>query len=282
MLERAFGRDGPAVPVIGQGTWNVPLRGAPRDEALRAIRAGIDHGLVHIDTAEMYGDGAAEALLGEAIAGLPRSSLFLVSKVLPSHGSYAGTIRACEASLQRLKTDYLDCYLLHWRGGVALRETMRAFEQLVADGKIRSLGVSNFAVEDLRDAQASLERERIACNQVLYHLGERSIEAHEIPYCRDAGIAVVAYTPFGRGDWTDASGARDLAAIARAHDVTPHAVILAFLTRADGTFAIPKASTVAHVHDNAAAGALRLTADEIATIDRAFPVRRRRGGLPTL
>jgi diketogulonate reductase-like aldo/keto reductase len=278
---RPFGAGGPAVPIIGQGTWNVPLR-AGRADAIAALRAGIDAGMVHIDTAEMYGDGGAETFVGEAIAGLPREQLFLVSKVLPSNASYAGTIRACEQTLARLRTDYLDCYLLHWRGSTPLAETMGAFERLVSDGKIRSLGVSNFDVADLQEAQAALTRERIACNQVLYHLGERSIEAHELPYCRAHGIALVAYTPFGRGDWRDAPGARELDAIAAAHDVTAHAVILAFLTRTDDTFVIPKAASIAHARANAAAGTLRLSAAEIATIERAFPLRPRRGGLPTL
>jgi diketogulonate reductase-like aldo/keto reductase len=153
---------------------------------------------------------------------------------------------------------------------------------LVDAGKIRSIGVSNFDVEDLQEAQSALRRERLACNQVLYHLGQRSVEAHELPYCRANGIAFVAYTPFGRGDWVDAPGAHDLEAIATRHGVTPHAVILAFLTRSEGTFTVPKSSTVAHARENAAAGDLELTADEIATIDRAYPVRARRGGLPTL
>jgi diketogulonate reductase-like aldo/keto reductase len=282
VLTRPFGRGGPAVPVIGQGTWNVPLRGAGRDEAVRALRAGVERGMVHIDTAEMYGDGGAESLVGEAIAGLPRERLFLVSKVMPQNATYAGTIAAAHASLKRMRVSYLDCFLLHWRGGVPLAQTMGALEKLVADGDIRSLGVSNFDVADLREAQAALERERIACNQVLYHLGERTIEAHEVPFCREAGIAVVAYTPFGRGDWEDAPGAAELARIAKAHGVTAHAVILAFLTREEGTFAIPKASTLAHVGENAAGGEFRLSAEEIAAVDRAFPVRRRRGGLPTL
>jgi diketogulonate reductase-like aldo/keto reductase len=282
MLARAFGAGFPSVPVIGQGTWNVPLRGGARDEAIRALRAGVDLGMVHIDTAEMYGDGGAESLVGEAIAGLPREQLFLVSKVLPSNASYKGTIAACHASMKRMGVDYLDCYLLHWRGSVPLSETMRALEQLVADGSIRSLGVSNFDVDDLREAQAVLKREKIACNQVLYHLDERTIEAHETAFCRDAGIAIVAYTPFGRGDWRDTPGAKELERIAKAHGVTAHAVILAVLTRDELTFAIPKAATLAHVGENAAAGEFRLTADEIAAIDRAFPVRKRRGGLPTL
>jgi len=282
MLARQFGRAFRSVPVIGQGTWNVPLRGAARDEAIASIRRGVELGMVHVDTAEMYGDGGAETLVGEAIAGLPREALFLVSKVLPSNASYNGTIEACHASMKRMRVDYLDCFLLHWRGSVPLKDTMRALEWLVAAGDIRTLGVSNFDVDDLREAQAALEREKIACNQVLYHLGERTIEAHELPFCQAAGIATVAYTPFGRGDWHGTKGAQELERIATVHGVTPHAVILAFLTRAELTFAIPKAAKLGHVAENAAAGDVRLSADEIAAIDRAFPARKRRGGLATL
>jgi diketogulonate reductase-like aldo/keto reductase len=279
---RPYGSDGPDVPIIGQGTWNVPLRGAAADEAKRALRRGIELDMVHLDTAEMYGDGGAERLLGEAIRGLPREQLFIVSKVLPSNASYEGTIRACEASLKRLQLDYLDCYLLHWRGNVPLGETMRAFEKLVTDGKIRALGVSNFGVEDLKEARAALERAPIACNQVLYHLGERTIEDHELGFCRTVGIAIVGYTPFGRGDWTDRPGAKTIDEIARKHGATPRQVVLAFLTRDPITFVIPKASTLAHVEENAGAGDLRLEEAEIEAIDAAFPVRRRRGSLPTL
>jgi diketogulonate reductase-like aldo/keto reductase len=282
MIARPFGTGFPAVPIIGQGTWNVPVRGNARDEAIRSLRLGITAGMTHIDTAEMYGDGAAETLVGEAIAGLPREQLFLVSKVLPSNASYNGTIKACHASMKRMRVDYLDCYLLHWRGSVPLAETMRALEQLVADGDIRSLGVSNFDVDDLREAQAALKREKIACNQVLYHLNERTIEVHEIPFCQTAGIATVAYTPFGRGEWHDSPGAKELERIAKVHGVRTHAVILAFLTREDLTFAIPKAANPTHAGDNAAAGNFRLTDEEIAAIDRAFPARKRRGGLPSL
>jgi diketogulonate reductase-like aldo/keto reductase len=282
VIARPFGPTGRNVPIVGQGTWNIPVRGAHADEAKRALRRGIELGMVHIDTAEMYGDGASERLVGEAIRGLPREQLFLVSKVLPSNASFEGTIRACEASLERLGTDYLDCYLLHWRGSVPLEETMRALERLVRDGKTRSLGVSNFDVDDLDEARAALEREPIACNQVLYHLGERTVEIHELPYCREHGIAITAYTPFGRGDWTDRDGAETIDAIARKHGATPHQVILAFLTHDPIVFAIPKASTIAHVEENAGAGDLRLDEDDRAAIDRAFPVRRRRGGLPTL
>jgi diketogulonate reductase-like aldo/keto reductase len=282
MIARAFGTTGRDVPIVGQGTWNVPTRGPRADEAKRALRRGIELGMVHVDTAEMYGDGAAEKLLGEAIAGLPREQLFLVSKVLPSNATYDGTICACEASLKRMHVDDLDCYLLHWRGSVPLAETMRALEHLVRDGKIRALGVSNFEVADLEEAAAALKTERIACNQVLYHLGERTVETHEIPYCADHDIALVAYTPFGRGDWADRPGARVLQEIARKRGATPHQVILAFLTRQPINFAIPKSSTLEHVEENAGAGDLRLDPAEIAAIDEAFPVKRRRGGLPTL
>jgi len=282
MIERAFGPTGRTVPVIGQGTWNTPVRGAAADEAKRALRRGVELGMVHIDTAEMYGDGASERLVGEAIRGLPREQLFIVSKVLPQHAAYDAAIRACEATLRRMQLDYLDCYLLHWRGNVPLRETMRAFEALARDGKIRALGVSNFEIDDLEEARAALEREPIACNQVLYHLGERTIETHEGPYCREHDIAIVGYTPFGRGDWTDRSGAHVLERVAKKHGATQRQVILAFLTREPGTFTIPKAASIPHVEENAAAGDLRLDADDVAAIDAAFPLRKRRGGIPTL
>jgi diketogulonate reductase-like aldo/keto reductase len=282
VIVRPFGPTGRNVPVIGQGTWNVPLRGERADETKRALRRGIELGMVHIDTAEMYGDGGSEKLIGEAIQGLPREQLFLVSKVLPSNARYDATIRACEATLKRMRVDYLDCYLLHWRGGIPLGETMRALEKLVRDGKTRALGVSNFDVNDLEEARVALEYEPIACNQVLYNLGERSVEEHELPYCREHKIAIVAYTPFGRGDWADRPGARTLDEIARKHGATPRQVILAFLTRDPIAFTIPKASTIAHTEENAAAGELRLDESEIAAIDKALPARRRRGGLPTL
>jgi len=282
VITRPFGPTGVDVSVIGQGTWNVPTRGAAAEAAKAALRVGIERGMVHIDTAEMYGDGAAEELVGAAIAGLPRESLFIVSKVLPSNATAHGTIAACERSLRRMGLDYLDCYLLHWRGTVPLRDTMRALERLVADGKIRSLGVSNFDVDDLAEARAALEREPIACNQVLYHLGERTIEAHEIPYARKAGIATVAYTPFGRGAYERAPGYAALVEIARRRGATPAQIVLAFLTRDPDVFAIPKAASLAHTDENAGAGELRLEADEIAAIDRAFPAARRRGGLPSL
>jgi diketogulonate reductase-like aldo/keto reductase len=275
MIKRTFGTTGREVARIGQGTWNVPERGAQAEEAKRALRRGVELGMTHIDTAEMYGDGRAEELVGEAIreGGIARSELFIVSKVLPSNASYQGTLRACERSLRRLGTDYLDCYLLHWRGSHPLADTMRAMEKLVDDGKIRALGVSNFDVDDLDEAEEALERHPIACNQVLYHLRERGIEHRVLPWCRKHSVAVVAYTPFGRGPLPPQSSpaGRALTEIAGNHGVGVHAVVLAFLTREAGVFAIPKASSMPHVEENARAGNLQLDLAEIERIERVFP-----------
>ncbi len=275
MIERTFGTTGREVARIGQGTWNVPERGAEAEEAKRALRRGVELGMTHIDTAEMYGDGRAEELVGEAIreGGIARSELFIVSKVLPSNATYQGTLRACERSLRRLGTDYLDCYLLHWRGSHPLADAMRAMEKLVDDGKIRALGVSNFDVDDLDEAENALERHPIACNQVLYHLRERGIEHRVLPWCRKHSVAVVAYTPFGRSPLPPQStpAGRALAEIAGNHGVGVHAVMLAFLTREADVFAIPKASSIPHVEENAKAGNLQLAPDELEQIERAFP-----------
>jgi diketogulonate reductase-like aldo/keto reductase len=242
-------------------------------QAVAALRVGLDLGMTHIDTAEMYGDGRAEELVGEAIAGR-RQEVFLASKVLPSNASYEGTQRACERSLKRLRTDYLDLYLLHWRGRIPLAETMRAMEALAAAGKIRFFGVSNFDVDDLRDAEQELAGGRIASNQVLYHLQERGIERRLIPYCAGRGIAVVGYTPFGRGKFPSPSskGGRVLAAIAQRNGKTPRQVILNFLTRLPGVFTIPKASNPEHVRENSQGAGWELSAEDIACIEEAFPV----------
>ncbi|MBX3533553.1 MAG: aldo/keto reductase [Xanthobacteraceae bacterium] len=280
MKTRPFGPAAPAVSVIGQGTWNLEL--APRADALRTLARGIDLGMTHIDTAEMYGSGRAEALAGEAIAG-KRDKVFVVSKVLPSNASRKGTLAACERSLKQLKTDYLDCYLLHWRGSYPLSETFAAFEELKAAGRIRSWGVSNFDEDDLEEALKVAGKGRIACNQVLYHLRERSIEHAVIPCCERNDIAVVAYSPFGQSAMPPLSspGGKALAEIADARDATPRQVALAFLTRRKSVFAIPKASKVAHTEENAGAGSLELTAQEIENIEKAFPLGRPRS-LPML
>ena len=271
MRTRRFGRTPFEVSIVGQGTWPTPNRDA--------LRRGIELGMTHVDTAEMYGDGRSEEIVGEAIAPYPRESLFIVSKVLPSNGTASGVARACDRSLRRLKTDYLDCYLLHWRGDVDLAETMQALETLVDRGKIRSLGVSNLDPWDLREASAALRNAPIACNQVLYNLGERTPEAHELPWARDDASAFVAYTPLARP--RSPTGEDVLGAIAARHAVTSEAVALAFLARDPLTFVIPKANTLAHVETNAAAGDLMLDAGEIAEIDAAYPRRERVGPLPT-
>lgn len=274
MRRRPFGIGGPAVPALGLGTWNFGPSPAARAAALAAIRTGVGLGLVHIDTAEMYGDGRSEKIVGEAIAGLPREELFLVSKVLPSNATFDGTIAACERSLRRLGTDYLDCYLLHWRSPYPLAETIGALERLVDDGKIRSLGVSNFDSEDLDEALGLATRHPVACNQVLFHLGERGIERRLLPQCRTAGVALVGYSPFGSGDFPrdGTPGRAALEGIGAARGLSAHAVALAFLTREDGTFAIPMSADAAHVRANAAAADVVLDAAACAAIDAAFPV----------
>jgi diketogulonate reductase-like aldo/keto reductase len=277
MQQRSFGATGRKVPAIGQGTWY--FERSRRADAIAALRAGLDLGMTHIDTAELYGSGAAEEIVGEAIAGR-RDAVFLVSKVMPQNASRAGTIAACEASLARLKTDRMDCYLLHWRGRHPLADTIAAFEELVSAGKILSWGVSNFDRPHLEQALAIAGKGRIACNQVLYHLEERGIEHDVVAWCEANDVAVVGYSPFGHGDFPSpsSSGGRALAGVAAAHSATPRQVALAFLTRRPSLFAIPKAADRQHVAENAGAGALVLTAAEIETIDHAFPLGRR-GGL---
>jgi diketogulonate reductase-like aldo/keto reductase len=279
MKSRPFGSGGPPVAVIGQGTWYID-RG-DRQSAVAALRRGIDLGMTHIDTAEMYGD--AEPVIAEAIAGR-REDIFLVSKVLPSNASRRGTIAACERSLRRLKTDRLDCYLLHWRGSYPLAETVAAFEELLSAGKIRSWGVSNFDAGDLDEMLEVAGEGRITCNQVLYHLRERAIEHAVIPWCRQHGTAVVAYSPFGHDDFPSPRSEAGvvLQTIAEAHGASPRQVALAFLTREASVFAIPKASTPKHAADNAAAGELVLGRDEIAVLDKAFPRGPTPRGLPML
>lgn len=281
MAHKRFGPSGRDVSVIGQGTWY--LEQAGRAAAVAALRRGLDLGMNHIDTAEMYGSGAAEELVGEAIAGR-RDEVFLVSKVLPGHASRSGVKAACERSLARLRTDRLDGYLLHWRGPHALSETIAGFEDLRAAGKILSWGVSNFDVDDLDEARAIAGDGRIACNQVLYHLEERAIEHAVLPWCEDHGVAVTAYSPFGHHQFVDprSPGGHALAEIAEAHGATPRQVALAFLTRGPLLFAIPKAASRHHAEDNAAAGGLRLSAAEVARIDAAFPLGPRPRALPTL
>jgi diketogulonate reductase-like aldo/keto reductase len=280
MVSRPFGGRGPSVPIVGQGSWR--SESSPKN-AVAALRRGLDLGMTHIDTAEMYGSGAAEEIIARAITGR-RDEVFLVSKVLPSNASRRGTVAACEKSLKHLGTDRLDCYLLHWRGSHPLEDTLAAFEALVAAGKIRAWGVSNFDVDDLDEMAAIAGPGHPACNQVLYHLKERAIEHTVIPWCREHGTAVIAYTPFGQSPDIFESSTRQgrlLHEIAASHHATPRQVALAYLLRHPNLFAIPKASSIPHVEENAGGAAVSLSAAEIARIDAAFPLGKPRP-LPTL
>jgi diketogulonate reductase-like aldo/keto reductase len=254
-----------------------------RGEAIAALRRGVDLGLTHIDTAELYGSGEVESLVGEALAGR-RDEVFLVSKVMPDHATYEGTLRACEKSLRRLRTDRLDCYLLHWPGRHPLRETIRAFEALEKAGKVRSWGLSNFDVDELEEARAIAGPGRIACDQVLDHLDDRSVERAVLPWCAREGAALVAYSPFGAGRFPTEKTARGrvLAEVGLACGATPHQVALAFLVRHPAVLAIPKAARIAHVEDIAGALDLVLPDDAVRRIEAAFPLPRATGGLPML
>ena len=280
-MVRVFGAAGTPVSVIGQGTWNIET--SERSTAVQSLQKGLDLGLNHIDTAEMYGSGRAEQIVGEAIAGR-RDEVFLVSKVLPSNASRAGTVEACERSLRQLGTDHLDCYLLHWRGRYPLAETFGAFEQLRATGKIRSWGVSNFDVGDLDEALRVAGPGVIACNQVLSYLEQRAIEHAVIPWCERNGVAVVAYSPFGSGEFPAplSKAGRVLKQIADRHDATPRQVALAFLTRHAAVFAIPKSSRAEHTADNAGAANVALTTSDFDLLERTFPRGPRPRSLPMI
>lgn len=269
MERRSFGPIKREVAAIGQGTWQIEE--SSRAAAVAALRRGLDLGMSHIDTAEMYGSGESEKIVGEAIAGR-RKEVFLVSKVLPQNASRSGTVAACEKSLARLRTDRLDCYLLHWRGQYPLADTIAAFERLRRDGKILSWGVSNFDVADLEEAEEIAGEGRLACNQVLYNLGERAVEHAVLPWCEERGIAVVALSPFGREAFPSPStpGGRVLAQVAAAHAVTPRQVALRFLLRRPSVFVIPKAARADHAAENAATGGLKLSEAEVVRIDHAF------------
>lgn len=279
MPTRLFGPTGRTTSVIGQGTWYIDH--GDHDTAAAALRRGLDLGMSHIDTAEMYGD--AELVIADAIEGR-RDEVFLVSKVLPSNASRRGTIAACERSLKRLRTERLDCYLLHWRGSYPFEETVAAFDELMTAGKILSWGVSNFDASDLAEMHEVAGEGAIACNQVLYHLNERAIEHSVIPWCENHNVAVVAYSPFGHNEFPNprSEGGRVLQQIAEKHGASPRQVALAFLTRRPAVFTIPKSSTPQHTEENARAGALVLGKDEIAALDAAFPRGREPRNLPML
>ena len=269
---------GKAVPQLGQGTWNMGDKPLQRASEIAALRRGIDLGMTVIDTAEMYGNGRSELLVGEAIAG-QREQVFLVSKVLPSNACVTGTVKSCEASLKRLGTDRLDLYLLHWRGRFPLQETIEGFERLALQGKIRAWGVSNFDVSDMEELRGIPTGETCAANQVLYNPEYRGVEFDLLPWCEANKACVMAYSPVGQGGNLLQSPV--LGAIGRKHGVTPAQVALAWCMRKP-VLAIPKAGFVEHVEENAAAAQLRLTTDELARIDEAYPAPKRKERLATL
>jgi diketogulonate reductase-like aldo/keto reductase len=278
LLRRKFGWTGLDAAVIGMGTWMIEGRSRDAErKAIEALRLGLDLGMNHIDTAEMYGNGRTEELIAEAIDG-QREQVFLVSKVLPSNASYEGTLKACERSLKRLKTDIIDLYLIHWPSSQhPIEETMRAMEKLVDEGMIKFIGVSNFDVEQLREAQNGLVKHRIACNQVLYHLAYRGIERDLLPYCTENWIAIVGYSPFGHGNFpsSHSRGGKVLAEIAKRHNRTVRQIALNFLTRDSNLFTIPKAGNPDHIRENSGAvGNWKLTDEDIAAIERTFPLPR--------
>jgi diketogulonate reductase-like aldo/keto reductase len=258
---------GELIPALGQGTWHMGEDGGRRDAEIAALRAGIELGLTLVDTAEMYGDGAAELVVGDAIVGR-RELVFLVDKVLPFHANVPGTIQACEASLTRLGTDWIDLYLLHWPGPVPLEETLEAFAALLGAGKIRYWGVSNFEVRRLEELTALVGGDGVQTDQVLYNLSRRGIEWDLLPWCRARGLPVMAYSPIEQGRL---AGDRVVAQIAVRHGATSAQVALAWVLRQEAVCAIPKAATLEHVRENRGALDLRLTDEDLVELDRAFP-----------
>jgi len=266
---------------MGQGTWMIEAD--ERVEVISALQMGVELGMNHIDTAEMYGDGEAEKIVGEAIKDI-RKKAFLVSKVLPSNASYKGTLKACEHSLKRLKTDYLDCYLIHWREEEPLEETFKALDELERDGKIIGYGVSNFSVDDLEESIKIVGKNKIVCNQVYYQVGERDVEHHVIPWCEKNNMAVVAYSPLGQGAFPSESSPKGkvLNDIAEKRDATPRQVMLAFLLRHKNTFVVPKASKKEHVQENVGAADVKLSKNDLTLMNKVFPLRKPKRELPTV
>ena len=273
MLKRKFGWTGIEVPVLGQGTWMFEGMRGTEHEAIEALKLGLELGMTHIDTAEMYGNGHVEEIVAAAIKGR-RDEVFLVSKVLPSNATYQGTLDACRRSLRRLETEWLDLYLLHWPSSYPIGETMRAMEKLVDDGMIRYIGVSNFDLEELQEAEQALSKHRIACNQVLCYLGNRGVERRLLPYCAKQGIALVGYSPFGHEGFPSLQSkeGRMLTEIGAHYRRTPRQVALNFLTRHPNTFSIPKARRIDHVRENSAGVGWELSASDVAAIEQTFPL----------
>jgi diketogulonate reductase-like aldo/keto reductase len=269
---------GITVPALGQGTWHFAEHPESRREEIAALRLGVDLGMTLIDTAEMYANGAAEGLIGEALHDR-RDEVFLVSKALPNHASGRAMIRACEGSLQRLRTDHLDLYLLHWRGSTPLADTVHTFNTLIEDGKIRQWGVSNFDVSDMEELVQIPGGGDVATDQVLYNLSRRGIEFDLLPWCRERHIPLMAYSPIEQARLLKHAAVRSIAA---RHDATPAQVALAWVLRQDGVIAIPKSATPAHVRENHKALELRLTKKDLQELDVVFPPPTRKVPLETL
>ncbi|AYG59524.1 aldo/keto reductase [Rhizobium jaguaris] len=258
---------GITVPALGQGTWNMGEKATRAKEEIASLKAGLDLGMTLIDTAEMYGEGGAEEIVGKAIAGR-RDEVFLVSKVYPHNASSKGAIEACDRSLKRLKIDCIDLYLLHWRGEYPLAETVAAFEALKAAGKIGAWGVSNFDLDDMEELLAVPDGGKVAANQVLYNLGRRGIEYDLLPWCQERNIPIMAYSPIEQGQLAHHP---ELIHIAKTYQATPAQVALAFLLERDGVIAIPKTSNLQRVAENRDAVSLDITDEDWATLDAAFP-----------
>jgi diketogulonate reductase-like aldo/keto reductase len=266
-------KNGDRVPALGQGTWNMGESAARATDEVRALQHGIDLGMTLIDTAEMYGDGGAEKVVGKAIAGR-RDAVYLVSKVLPFNASRTGTVKACEASLKRLQVERIDLYLLHWRGTHPFAATIDAMETLIDQGKIGAWGVSNLDLDDMQELLEQDNGHHVQVNQVLYNLSRRGVEFDLLPFGAEQNIALMAYSPIEQGRILKEPA---LGAVAQRHGVTPAQVALAWTLRRPGVISIPKASTVQHVQDNRACLDLVLDAADLAGLDRAFaPPKKRR------
>jgi len=269
---------GEQLPVLGLGTWHMGERPQKRQDELDAIRCAIDNGMKLIDTAEMYGDGAAEELIGQALGGR-RSDAFIVSKVLPHHATRRGTVAACEDSLRRLRTDNLDMYLLHWPGAVPLDETLEAFDALLQAGKIRYWGVSNFDTPDMEELLALRGGDAVATNQVLYNLTRRGIEFDLMPWCRQRGLPVMSYSPLEQGRLL---GDPALLRLAEEYSATPAQIALRWVLRGDAAIAVPKAGTPEHVRQLRSALDIPLSRQDMAALDRAFPPPKRKAPLEVI
>ncbi|OCP38763.1 aldo/keto reductase [Ensifer sp. LC163] len=267
--------DGRSVPVLGQGTWRMGDERSRAADEVKSLQAGLDLGMTLIDTAEMYGNGASERIVGEAVRGR-RDDAFIVSKVLPSNASRIGTEAACERSLKHLGMDHIDLYLLHWRGGYPLAETVAAFEALKKAGKIGAWGVSNFDVDDMEELLAVPGGRHVAANQVLYNLSRRGIEYDLLRWCQERGVAIMAYSPLDEGRLLRNP---DLVHIAKAHQATPAQIALAFLKTRPGVISIPKTGSATRARENRDAMDIHLTPENLTALDNAFPPPKRKRSL---